>query len=77
MKKIFLVKHSGFSDYYSICTKIVQYRFDPQQPLFTYHDEIMVNREVTRKEAELLLELVKRNGNGQVCGGEALEIKEL
>lgn len=80
MKKIFLVKFSSFHApyfYWTICTKIEQYGFDPQQLLFTYHDHIMVNREVTRKEAEMLLDLVKHNGRGKLCGGEAEEIKEL
>ena len=76
-KKIFLIKHSGFPDYWSICTKIEQYSFDPQQPLFTYHDHIMVNRKVTRKEAKQLLELVKHNGSGKLCGGSVLETIEL
>jgi hypothetical protein len=77
MKKIFLVKQKGFPDFWSICTNIVQYGFDPERLLFTYHDHIMVNRKVTRKEAEILLELIMHNGSGRLCGGEAEEIIEL
>ena len=73
MKKIFLIKHTTC---YAICTQIEQYRFD-ENPLFRYHNHIMVNRAVTRKEAETLLELVRPNGNGDLCGGATLETIEL
>lgn len=80
MKNIFLVKFHSFHApffYYAICTNIVQYGFAPKQLLFTYHNHIMVNRKVTRKEAEKLLELVMHNGSGQLCGGASLETIEL
>lgn len=77
MKKIFLVTHEGFPNYYAICTKIEQYGFDPQRPLFKFFDNIMVKRVVTRKEAEVLLELIKHNGSGTLHGGKAVEVTEL
>ena len=80
MKKIFLIKYNDFTApffYYAICTNIVQYGFDHERPAFKFDNHIMVNRKVTRKEAEKLLELVKHNGTGQVCGGPPVETIEL
>jgi len=74
---IFLVKHDGFDDYYSICTKIEQYSFDPQQPLFKYYNHIMVKRPVTYEEAKFLLEVIQHNGKGELCGGKAVEQEQL
>lgn len=74
---IYFIVHKGFPDYFAICTKIEQYGFDPQNKLFKYHNHIMVNRPVNYKEAKMLLELVKHNGSGELCGGEVLEKEQL
>jgi len=79
MQKIYLVKFNSFQPpyfYHAICTGITQYRFN-EDPLFTYHKQIMVQRPVTRQEAEMIYELVKTNGTGDCCGGASLETIEL
>ena len=79
MEKIFLIKLSGFPDFYCICKGIRQYSFKPNDELFSYTSCLTVNREPTRKEAELLYELVNEpNGvSRSVCGGAPLETKEI
>lgn len=75
-KKIYLAQLEG-ADYWSIFTSSVQYGYNIESPLFKYENHIMVNRQVTRKEAELLLELIKHNGAGTLCAGPCKSIIEL
>lgn len=76
-QKIYIAQFDGFPNYWAIFTSRKQYRHDPESPLFEYENHIMVNRKVTRKEAELLLEVVKHNGSGKVCGGDCEFLTEL
>lgn len=74
--KIFIALFDGFPNYWAIFTEKNQYRAGTD-PLFVYKNLIMVKRKVTRKEAELLLELVKHNGTGELCGGDCELTEEL
>jgi hypothetical protein len=76
MKKIYLIKLKG-DTHYAICTSSVQYGYDLENPLFKYENVIFLKRQVNRKEAELLLELVQHNGTGSLCAGPCESIYEL
>lgn len=81
MKKIFLLTNEGFTDtFYSICTGKTLYHKSTQKgesDLYTHHNHILVQRKVTYEEALFLLNTVKHNGNGDVCGMQPKEEVEL